>query len=286
MRFRNFLFLFLSSVFIGSAGIASAEPSFIYESSPATRTDKFSTQALTDNKGRTQCLIPSLANNIAKDEDAAHASGDTGVQVLGVVVTGSYSPTTSTAGDYASPSLDATTGGVLVELRGAGNQAASPIRGEDSTFGDAQFMMVSGFQTQDPLAQDQSASNKLGPPKIDRVGRVITTMAPSGETWQACSASNTGTTDIAIKAAVASNRIYVTSISCYNTAAVDSAMTFKDGTTAIYAGAIAKQATNGGGFAVSLPVPLKGTVNTAFNFAMTTTATATTCCAAGYISVY
>lgn len=283
---KNFRIVFLILYLSVWVGIASAQPSFIYEASPATRTDKMATMGLTDNKGRLQCVIPSLANNIAHDEDSAHASGDTGVLGLGVVANGAYSPMSATVGDYVGNSYDATTGGVLVELRGAGNQASSPIRGEDSTFGDTQMMMVSGFQTQDPLAQDQTGSNKLAIPKVDRVGRTISTMAPSGETWQSCSSSNTGTSDVAIKAAVASNRIYVTSISCYNTSAVDSAITFKDGSTAIYVGAIAKQATNGGGFTTVLPVPLKGTVNTALNFAMTTTATATTCCAAGYISVY
>lgn len=103
-------------------------------------------------------------------------------------------------------------------------------------------------------------------------------------TFQSCSAAATTTADTAIKAAVALNRMYITSISCSNVSAVASRIQIKDGTTVIYTGAVGTQAATGGGFSVSLPTPLRGTVNTALNFNMVTTATDTVCCASGYIS--
>lgn len=103
--------------------------------------------------------------------------------------------------------------------------------------------------------------------------------------WSACSASNTGTSDTAIKAAVASNRIYVTSMSCFNTAAVASSFEIKDGSTVMYAGGISNSTLAGVAYwEHTFGVPLRGSVNTALNFDMATNATATTCCAAGFTS--
>jgi hypothetical protein len=141
------------------------------------------------------------------------------------------------------------------------------------------FAKLQSAITNDATADDYSWF------KADTGGRVISTLAPAGETFQNCSASNTGTSDIAIKAAVASNRIYVTSISCFNTAAVASSIVFKDGSTQIYVGGVSSSTLAGVSvYTATLPTPLRGTANTALNFAMGTTATATTCCAAGYIS--
>lgn len=139
-------------------------------------------------------------------------------------------------------------------------------------------------QLQDPLSVD-AATGDAGFHKLDLAGRTITTLAPAGETWQACSGTATGTADTAIKAAVASNRIYVTQITCGNNSAVPSVFAIKDGSTVIGNGGIGTLAATGGGFTANYLVPLRGSVNTALNFAMTTTATSTTCCASGYISV-
>lgn len=103
-------------------------------------------------------------------------------------------------------------------------------------------------------------------------------------TFQSCSSAATTTADTAIKAAVAANRMYVTSISCSNVSAVSSRIQIKDGATVIYVGSVGTLAATGGRFDVSLPTPLRGTVNTALNFNMVTNATDTVCCAAGYIS--
>lgn len=164
------------------------------------------------------------------------------------------------------------------------NNGLLKIEDLGASSGDA--IVIGGALREDALTVATSTTNDYGTLKIDGAGKLIIANAPVGEFWQACSASNTGTSDTAIKAAVPSNRIYVTSISCFNTATVASAMSFKDGSSQIYVGGIGNSTLQGVGYwEHSLPTPLRGTVNTAFNFAMATNATATTCCAAGFISV-
>lgn len=157
-------------------------------------------------------------------------------------------------------------------------------KAEDAVAGSGDTGVAVWQKLQAAISAD-AADADYGTLKGDTGGRSITTLAPAGESWQSCSASNTGTTDVAIKSAVASNRIYVTSISCFNTATVASSFQIRDGSTAMYVGGIGNSTLNGvASWSVTLPVPLRGSVNTALNFLMATNATATTCCAAGYIS--
>lgn len=99
MRFLAFLLLLISST-------AIAQPAFIYESSPATRTDKMSTQGLTDINGRLIVTIPALATSIAKNIDSAVGATDTGALLLSIR-DDSGATKTSTAGDaqglYTNP---------------------------------------------------------------------------------------------------------------------------------------------------------------------------------------
>jgi len=159
-----------------------------------------------------------------------------------------------------------------------------------------------GFQVKPGNAATPRAFPTPGTPmeraNVDIYGnQQVVMVAPGGDTsfspygtaantWQSCSVSNVGVTDVVIKAAGGAGvRIYVTSISCFNTAAVASSMAFKDGATQIYVGAVGNSTLDGVAYyAHALPVPLRTTTNTAFNFAMGTTATATTCCAVGYTS--
>lgn len=122
----------------------------------------------------------------------------------------------------------------------------------------------------------------------DESGRLITSLAPAGETWQSgCGTATATTADVAIKGAVASNRIYVTSITCSNTSAtVATNLNFKDGTTVMAVGGVSQMATASGGFFTAyFNPPLRGTVNTAFNFNTGVSTTSVICCANGYISV-
>jgi len=164
----------------------------------------------------------------------------------------------------------------------------SPITGllknEDSAATTLDAGVAAFTKLQSALTVD-AASGDYGTLKGDDVGRLITTLATPGETWAGCSAAATGTSNTQIKAAVASNRIYVTSISCTNTSTVDSEINFKDGTGYFYTGYVNGTTKGDSNFQTTLPVPLRGSVNTALNFSMTTNATNTICCAAGYISV-
>jgi hypothetical protein len=105
-----------------------------------------------------------------------------------------------------------------------------------------------------------------------------------GASGTACSGVATNTSNTAIKAAVTGARIYVRNITCSNTSSVPSEVKFKDGTTVVWQGAVGNIEI--GGLYTSGPLipALRGTSATAFNFSMTTTATATTCCINYFIS--
>lgn len=227
-------------------------------------------------------LQVSDAGSLLKAEDAAAGSGDTGVMNLGVRNDSNIVLTTTDL-DYSPLSVSAR--GQLWTLLGDGG-TSTMFKVEDGASSDGQPVVAAGFVREDALTTNTSNSGDYTWGKTDGNGRVITTGAPPGETWQSCSSSNTGTSDVAIKAAVASNRIYVTSISCFNTANVASSFQIRDGTTAIWVGGISSSSLAGVGvWGQTFTTPLRGTSNTALNFLMATTATATTCCANGYISV-
>lgn len=230
------------------------------------------------------------ATALGKAEDAAHTTGDVGVMILGVIDTTASSGFGGSNGDYSPPSLNAT-GAQYVNIDS--NSQVSTARGilklEDAvhTTGDAGVQSL--FVTEDPLTVSSSGTGDYTSPKVDRTGRVITTFAPAGESFQSCGTATGVTTDVAIKAAVASNRIYVTSISCKNTSTtVSTNLDFKDGTIITSVGgigALVSASGTSGSFTVTYPVPLRGTVNTALNFATNSATSSVTCCAAGYVSV-
>jgi len=228
----------------------------------------------------------STSTGILKPEDAASASGDA---LVGVATVRNDGLTTlaGTALDY-SALASGTFGQALSTIIYDANIAsgASPVRQEDLAFSDGQALIVTGAQREDALTANTGTSGDLTPLKTDSSGRLITTMAPMGETFSVCSSAATGTAFTTIKAAVASNRIYVTSLTCSNNSAVASQFALYDGSggTLVGAGGVGTLAATGGGFHETFPVPIRGSVNTAFGFQMTTTSTSTTCCAQGYTS--
>jgi hypothetical protein len=235
---------------------------------------------------------PSLTNmgsaditaGILKAEDSAAASGDALVGVAGVIQTTLATP--AAAGDYAALAMGSNGQALVTGLYDVLNTSTDQIasREDNPLTSDGTAGLKVLYQTQDPLTVDQGTNGDASFPKVDRAGRTITTLAPAGESFQACSAAATNTADTAIKAAVASNRIYVTNISCSNNSAVPSQLSIKDGATVIAVGSVSALAVQGA-WTTTFPVPLRGTANTALNFAMTTTSTSTICCASGYISV-
>jgi len=132
-------------------------------------------------------------------------------------------------------------------------------------------------------AATTATNGRMGVALMDRDGRVFANIDGSGVTQigTTCSAAATTTADTQIKAGISSTRIYVRAISCKNNSAVPSGIVFKDGSTTVWVGAVGAV---GDEFVVaSLFPPLRGSVNTAFNFAMDVTSTSTICCADWYL---
>ena len=226
------------------------------------------------------------SSGLLKPEDSAAGSGDALVGVAGVIQTTLATP--AAAGDYAVLALGSYGQPLSSLIHDVNNSSAEQISiREDSpvTAGAAGLKVM--FQTQDPLSVD-NATGDAAHPKVDLAGRTITTLAPAGESWQACGTSTASTADVLLKAAVASNRIYVTNITCKNTSAtVGTTIDFKDaaGGTMAVGGVSSVQATAAGTFTTTFPVPLRGTSNQNLNFAANVAVTSLTCCASGYVSV-
>jgi hypothetical protein len=163
------------------------------------------------------------------------------------------------------------------------NNGKLAVVDEDIAFAASDALTKVGGQANSAIFQSVGTTGDVAPFSMDLGNRLVTTNAPAGEMWYACSDAETGTSTNAIKAAVASNRMYVTSFTCSNTSAVASQITFLDSVTAIAIGSIPALAT-GGNYHATFPIPLRMAVNTQLGYIMTTTATSTTCCAAGYIS--
>jgi hypothetical protein len=228
---------------------------------------------------------PVAAQAFTKAEDTGATSGDAGVAVFSV----RNDSAAAFAGNLDYQSLVSnSTGAIEVSLNSAFQQGASvgssPIRSEDAAFTDGQATIVSGGQALSAIAQSVGASGDIAPPALDLGNRTIVTNAPAGETFSLCSGTVTDTVSTAIAPALASNRRYITSITCSNTSAVQSRIIFRDGVTAMAVGAI-PNAAGGGNYSVTFPTPVRGSVNTAFNMEMATTATATQCCVQGFNSV-
>lgn len=227
----------------------------------------------------------SATTGILHLEDAASASGDALV-AMGGRVNDAY---TSLAGeaDYTTPALSIRGSAyTLLSVNMRSSSVDSPVKPEDETFADGAALMIAGAQREDALTANTSASGEATQLKTDSSGRLITTMAPMGETFQSCGTATATTADVAIKASVASNRIYVTSFNCKNTSAtVGTSIDFKDGSTVMAVGGVSSlQATAAGSFSQTFPVPLRGTSATALNFATNVSTSSVTCCAQGYIS--
>lgn len=226
----------------------------------------------------------SQGTNLLKLEDAAAATGDALVGVAGVINTSLTSPAAN--GDYAALALGGagqSLSSIVYDSAGLSATTQAAIAEDVALTTGSAGLKVFG-QLQDPLSVD-AATGDAGFHKLDLAGRTITTLAPAGEMWRACSAVATNTADTEIKPFVASNKIYVTAINCVNTSAVASAIQFKDASLNMTYGGVGTQAATGGVFAASYPVPLVTQSGQNFRFAMETTATATRCCASGYISV-
>ena len=265
-----------------TSGFTGVAPLAVYQASPGNLvgTDGDYAPISTNGVGAVVASIyrSGASTDPVKAEDAAAASGDALVGVAGVVNTTIAAKAAD--GDYTGIALD--TAGQVFLANGV-NGLVGNTGGSITGSGVAGAKLLA--QAADPLALGTGViDGDATTIRTDLLGRTITTLAPAGESWQACSAQATGVGDVPIKAAVASNRIYVTNLNCSNDSIVPSRISFKDGSTVIAVGGIGALSTSGS-FQTTFPVPLRGTSNTALNFAMQTTSTATICCASGYISV-
>lgn len=237
--------------------------------------------------------VISAGNQPVRLEDAAFAASDAVMMVGYVNNEGAGISFNTTSGDVVPPTANRYGAQYVIQssaLMGSSDIAASFMKAEDATASSGEWGAHILGKRLDVLATGETGSNnEYSTPIVDTLARLYVNPwgAAVTEFWQSCSASNTGTSDTAIKAAVASNRIYTTNISCFNTAAVASSFEIKDGSTVIYAGGISNSTLAGVAYwEHTFNTPLRGTVNTALNFDMATTATATTCCATGFISPY
>jgi len=227
------------------------------------------------------------ATNILKLEDSIAGTGDALVGVAAVTNENLGSFAGAADNDY-NPIGVTRKGVVLSSLVVDTNLSPSVTvaQSEDVAIVANAALVKVATQRNDALALDTDTTGDAQPLKGDALGRTITTLAPAGETFSVCSDYETGVADNVIKAAVTLNRIYITSLSCVNTAAVSSTIAFRDNTTLLWQGAVTSSTLAGvGQFNMTFPVPLRGSVNTVFQYLMGTTATNTSCCASGYISV-
>ena len=104
----------------------------------------------------------------------------------------------------------------------------------------------------------------------DLVGKLITLPYANPENFVSGTANAADTSDTAVLAAAGAGvRNYVTSIVVHNSSATDAYVTVKDGST----GKLVVPAPANSGATHTLPVPLRGTANTAVNFAASTAVT-------------
>lgn len=210
------------------------------------------------------------AGDLGKAEDALAASGDTGIAMLAVRDDAISSDAAD--GDYTfiktNSAGELQVGGVAHDATDAGN----PVK------------IGTQARATDPTAVASGDRVNL---LADVLGKLITqpyAIGPSQWQYAAASAGETGTSNVALKAAGGGSvRNYITSFDVINVhATVDTEVVIKDGTTEIWRGFCK---AGGGGYSVTLPTPLKGTANTAMNFANVTTGAKTYMNARGYQAI-
>lgn len=135
---------------------------------------------------RIQGVTPGVAaTDLGKAEDAAHASGDTGVLLLGVRNDQSPSPaaTTSNDGDYAALQVDQygslrITGGVTVSGIGTGNSDISKAEDTAHQTGDAGMLMLGVRRNAEAVGSDTDGDYSTL--NVDGSGRLRTLATVSG----------------------------------------------------------------------------------------------------------
>lgn len=168
----------------------------------------------------------------------------------------------------------------------SGTGTLNIAKAEDAASANGNVGVLGLSQRSGDITNSTSTDGDYANMKSDEAGRLYVNAWGNdpAQFYYAVSASDiTNTTSTAVKAAVASYRIYVSAISCSNTSAVSSRLDLLDGATVIWTGHL-PTAANGGQLLQSFNVPLRGTVNTALNVQLATTSTATRCAVNGFIA--
>lgn len=190
------------------------------------------------------------------------------------------------AGSSNAPSLN-----VNIDANTQLSTATGILKQEDvaPASGDAGVAILN--QRLDQLATGQTGSNnEYALPIVDTLSRLYVNPWGSAVTEfsSSCGTATASTADVAIKAAVASNRIYVGAITCASSDADNATnINFKDGTTVVAVGGVNQMATTSAGtFTATFNPPLRGTSNTAFNFNTAVSTSSVICCASTFTSPY
>lgn len=225
------------------------------------------------------------ATSLMKLEDTAHSSGDAGVQVFGITNESGNQISTTADNDYIPYGMTRV-GDVFSVPRYSVSLSDTIQLGtrEDSPFSNASALLKMAGQAVSAISQTVDTSGDAAPPSMDLGNRLVTTNAPAGETWWACTGEITTATNTQIKASVASNRHYITAFSCAATSTSPNQIYLTDGS-----GGTAMDFVNTTSNAVApgpqntYPTPLRGSSATGV-FVTTITTGGVRCCASGYIS--
>ncbi len=169
------------------------------------------------------------------NEDTAHTSGDVGELALGVVTTSASASFSATNLDHVPFAVDANTGSQLVTLRRSG-YSTDPLRPEDDPLATAESGIVVLFQNERSISVDQGSDADAAYPKVDRLGRVLTTQIPDAHLFSCVSAADITDTNAAAVCAADADELYViTDICCSNTdTAVSTRVNILDDATVVH----------------------------------------------------
>lgn len=221
-----------------------------------------------------------LIANLVLAEDAAHTTGDPGIQML-ATRTASPANRSGTDGDYEPLQVNGGRLWASATIDTALPAGTNAIGGVTGTVAHDAAVSGNPFQT----AGEARSTDRTAVADAD-VARIITTLlgkqivtpyAGPAQSWSYAAASGgiTNTTGVTAKAAVASTRNYVTHAQIINGhATVDTDVQIRDGAsgTVLWRG-FAKAA--GGGVSATFDPPLRGTANTLIEVACGTTGSAT-----------
>lgn len=214
-------------------------------------------------------IVPGTsATHLGKAEDAAHASGDTGVFVLGVR-NDTNAVMTSADGDYGAFAID-----------GSGRQRVLAQGPEDHGVAVGPRPVVVGAEAR-TAEQAAVGSGTVARLQADLLGKLVVRPHCIPEQQVGGVASTTGTSDATVIAAQGAGvRLYVTAISVANSSSIDAIVEIKDGTTVIWRTAAPQK----GGSNMRFDPPLRLSANTALNLASLTAASTIYFSANGYRS--